>query len=174
MIFDVELLPTHGGSLRIHAGHVEDESKTVSDRVDQLRATELDAGITDLRYYAGFQQKVDKVKRKLVGFLVHAKSSDQKVVGYGAPGKANTLLNYCGIRSDLLDYTVDRNPYKQGMFLPGTHIPIRPVEAIREDKPDFLLILPWNLKNEIMEQMSFVRDWGCRFVVPIPKTAILP
>jgi SAM-dependent methyltransferase len=173
-IFDVERLPTHGGSLRIYARHAGSGTAAVSDRVLRLREKESEAGIDEVGYYSGFQEKVDTVRRKLVDFLVHAKSAGKKVAGYGAPGKANTLLNYCGVRPDLLSYTVDRNPHKHGMFLPGTHIPVKPVETIREDRPDFLLILPWNLKDEIVQQMSFVRDWGCSFVVPIPKTVILP
>jgi len=173
-IFDVEELPTHGGSLRIYARHMKDSSKPISPRVTELRERELDAGFTDLERYFTFAENVKETKRKLLEFLIKAKRAGKSIVGYGAPGKGNTLLNYCGIRSDFLDYTVDRNPYKQGKFLPGTHIPIFHPDKIKETKPDYLLILPWNLKDEIMKQMSYIRDWGGQFVVPIPEAKIYP
>ena len=171
-LFDVEELPTHGGSLRIFARHAEDTSKLVGPRVTGLRQREESAGYTRLETYSRFADQVKETKRKLLEFLIHAKRGGKKIAGYGAPGKGNTLLNYCAIRTDFLDYTVDRNPYKHGRFLPGTHVPIFPPERIRETKPDFLLILPWNLKDEIMKQNSFIREWGGKFVVPIPEVHV--
>jgi len=171
-LFDVEELPTHGGSLRIYARHAEDDSKPVEERVGQLRAREESAGSTRLEYYSRFAEKVKETKRKLLAFVIKAKQDGKHIAGYGAPGKGNTLLNYCAIRTDFLDYTVDRNPHKQGKFLPGTHIPILPPQRIRETRPDYLLILPWNLKDEIMQQNAYIRDWGGRFVVPIPEVQV--
>src|SRR4029079_9651493 len=141
-IYDVEELATHGGSIRIYAAHEEDASKSVTDRLLALRAREKDAGVDTLEYYASFESRVQETKRKLLSFLIEAKNTGKRVVGYGAPGKGNTLLNYCGIRTDFLDFLVDRNPYKHGRFAPGTHIPIHPVERVDEAKPDYLLILP--------------------------------
>jgi 2-polyprenyl-3-methyl-5-hydroxy-6-metoxy-1,4-benzoquinol methylase len=172
-IFDVEELPTHGGSLRIYARHSEDVSRPVSVRVEQLRLREVEGGFATLECYLDFKERVHETKRKLLEFLIFAKRAGKRVVAYGAPAKGNTLLNFCGIRSDFIEYTVDRNPYKQGRFLPGTHIPIHHPEKIKELRPDYLLILPWNLKDEIIEQMSFIRTWGARFVVPIPKTQVI-
>jgi hypothetical protein len=172
VLFDVEELPTHGGSLRIFARHAADESKPVTRRVQELAAREACAGVLSPRYYESFAEQVRETKRKLLEFLIAAKRADKQVVGYGAPGKGNTLLNYCGIRTDFLDYTVDRNEYKHGRFLPGTHIPIYPPSRIAETKPDYLLILPWNLKDEIMVQMSDIRHWGGQFVVPIPEVQV--
>lgn len=171
-LFDVEELPTHGGSLRIYARHTEDESKPVTARARELRQREVEAGFTDVRCYANFAEQVKQTKWKLLSFLIEARNAGKSVAGYGAPGKGNTLLNYCGIRTDFLDYTVDRNPYKQGKFLPGTHIPIFPPERIRETKPDYVLILPWNFKDEIMEQMAYIREWGGKFLVPIPAVGV--
>lgn len=171
-LFDVEELPTHGGSLRIYARHTEDTSKPVGERVLELRAREEQAGIMNLAYYAGFDEQVKETKRKLLEFLISAKRAGKKIVGYGAPGKGNTLLNYCGIRTDFIDFTVDRNPYKQGKFLPGTHIPIYAPDKVREARPDYLFILPWNFKEEIMAQNAFIREWGGKFVVPIPEVRI--
>jgi SAM-dependent methyltransferase len=173
-LFDVEELPTHGGSLRVYARHAEDESKPVSDRALELRQREEQAGFTTLECYTNFAEQVRETKRKLLDFLIQAKREGKEIAGYGAPGKGNTLLNYCGIRTDFLDYTVDRNPYKHSKFLPGTHIPIYPPSKIQETKPDYVLILPWNFKDEIIEQMSFIRDWGGQFVVPIPEVKIYP
>ena len=173
-LFDVEELPTHGGSLRIYARHVEDLSRPVSDRAIKLRAREESAGFDRLDRYAAFTEQVHETKRRLLEFLIGAKRKGKRIVGYGAPGKGNTLLNYCGIRTDFLDYTVDRNPYKHGKFLPGTHIPIHPPERIRETRPDYVLILPWNLKDEIMEQVSYIRSWGGQFLVPIPDVKVYP
>lgn len=171
-LFDVEELPTHGGSLRIYARHQEDDSQPISDRAIELRKREEEAGFTQMQCYANFAEQVKETKRKLLDFLIQAKREGKTVVGYGAPGKGNTLLNYCGIRTDFLDYTVDRNPYKQGKFLPGTHIPIYHPDKIQATKPDYVLILPWNFKDEIMAQMSFIRDWGGKFVVPIPEVRV--
>ncbi|WP_375473850.1 methyltransferase domain-containing protein [uncultured Nostoc sp.] len=171
-IFDVEELTTHGGSLRIYARHNEDYSKPISDQVSELKNREEAAGFTQLEYYFSFGEQVKETKRNLLDFLIEIKREGKSIVGYGAPGKGNTLLNYCGIRTDFLDYTVDRNPYKQGQFLPGTHIPIFHPDKIAETKPDYILILPWNLKNEIMTQIAYIRDWGGQFVVPIPEVNV--
>jgi SAM-dependent methyltransferase len=171
-LFDVEELPTHGGSLRIYAGHDEDSTKPVGKRVSELRAREEAGGFTRLEHYFSFAESVKETKRRLLEFLIVAKRAGKRIVGYGAPGKGNTLLNYCGIRSDFLDYTVDRNPFKHGKFLPGTHIPIFPPDEIQKTKPDYLLILPWNLKNEIVKQTAYIREWGGQFVVPIPRVEV--
>ena len=172
--FDVEEIPTHGGSLRFYARHAEDASHPVGERVRELLAREASAGFKKLDCYAAFDEQVKETKRKLLAFLIKARREGKSIAGYGAPGKGNTLLNYCGIRTDFLDYTVDRNPYKQGKFLPGTHIPIFAPDRIQETKPDYLLILPWNLKTEIMEQMAFIREWGGKFLVPIPEAKVFP
>jgi SAM-dependent methyltransferase len=174
ILFDVEELPTHGGSLRIYARHAEDGSWPVSDRAKALGAREDAAGFNRLERYASFTEQVHETKRRLLEFLIAARRQGKRIAGYGAPGKGNTLLNYCGIRTDFLDYTVDRNPYKHGKFLPGTHIPIHPPEKIREMRPDYVLILPWNLKDEIMEQLAEIRRWGGQFVVPIPDVKVYP
>jgi 2-polyprenyl-3-methyl-5-hydroxy-6-metoxy-1,4-benzoquinol methylase len=171
-LFDVEELPTHGGSLRIYARHAEDASRPVAPAVTELLAREEAFGIPRMETYADFAEKVKETKRQLLEFLISAKRRGKTVVGYGAPGKGNTLLNYCGIRTDFLEYTVDRNPYKQGKFLPGTHIPIYHPDRIRESRPDYLLILPWNFKEEIVQQMADIRTWGGQFVVPIPEVTI--
>ncbi len=168
-LFDVEELPTHGGSLRIYAAHHGSRRAAETPRVSAMRKLEEDAGFSRIETYSRFSERVDRVKRDLLKFLIAAREGGKTVAGYGAPGKGNTLLNYCGIRTDLLDYTVDRNPHKHGRFLPGTHIPIFPPERIRETRPDYIFILPWNLKDEIMSQLSYVREWGGRFLVPIPE-----
>lgn len=173
VIFDVETLSTHGGSLRIYARHRGDETKPISRRVYDLRAEELAARLTQLDYYRSFGSRAKETKAKLLECLMGIKEAGKSIVGYGAPGKGNTLLNYCGIRLDILDYTVDRNPYKQGKYTPGMRIPICPVERIRETRPEYLLILPWNVKNEIMEQMNYIREWGGAFIVPIPEVTIV-
>ena len=173
MIFDVEELPTHGGSLRIFAQHSGRGRHPVSNRVDGLRIREKDAGFARLDGYRAFEGRAMQTKQKLVEFLINAKKAGKRVVGYGAPAKGNTLLNYCGVTTDLVEYTVDRSPHKQGRFLPGTHIPIHEPERINVTKPDYILILPWNLKDEIIEQLSFARDWGAQFVVPIPEPQIV-
>lgn len=167
--FDVEELPTHGGSLRVFACHKEDEAKSTSERVTALRAREASWGVTRLEPYQAFRTRVEETKHQILGLLIEARRRGKSIVGYGAPGKGNTLLNYCGIRTDLLEYTVDRNPYKQGKYTPGTRIPIFPPDRIRETRPNVVLILPWNLKDEIMAQNAFIREWGGQFVVPIPK-----
>ncbi len=172
VVVDVEELASHGGSLRVFLRHTA-AAADPSSAVATLRAREVAAGCTDPARLAGFGAEVEATKRALLRFLVDARDGGARVVGYGAPGKGNTLLNYCGIRTDFLDYLVDRNPYKHGRFTPGTHIPIHPVERIDETRPDYLLILPWNLKDEIVRQMRHVADWGCRFVVPIPRLAVL-
>ena len=172
-IFDVEELPTHGGSLRIYGRHAENAALAVTGRVRELRQREIDEGFLTLDRYRGFDEQVRATKRKLLSFLIDAKQRGKKVIGYGAPGKGNTLLNYCGIRTDFLDFTVDANPYKQGKFTPGTRIPIRAPEALREARPDYVLILPWNLKDEISVQAAYIRDWGGKFVVPIPEVRVL-
>jgi SAM-dependent methyltransferase len=174
VLFDVEELSTHGGSLRIYARHAEDVSKPIGERAQDLCRREEQAGITWLAYYAGFGEQVKETKRKLLEFLIQAKRARKTIAGYGAPGKGNTLLNYCGIRADFLDYTVDRNPYKQGKFLPGTHIPIFAPEKLRATRPDYVLILPWNFKEEIMAQNAFIREWGGQFIVPIPEVRVIP
>jgi len=172
VVFDVQELKTHGGSLRIYARHLEDSSKPIGQRVSELRAEEEAAGLRRLDYYSAFEASVQETKRRLLAFLIEAKRQGRTIVGYGAPGKGNTLLNYCGIRTDFLEYTVDRSPYKQGKFLPGTHIPIFAPDNIRATRPDYLLILPWNLKDEIMDQMAYIRDWGGQFIVPIPEPRV--
>jgi len=172
-IFDVEELPTHGGSLRIYACHVNDEVHPPLPAVAALRAIELVFGMTNLSTYASFAEQVRETKRKLLEFLISCKRQGKTVVGYGAPGKGNTLLNYCGIRTDFIDFTVDRNPHKQGEFLPGTHIPIYAPKEIINSKPDYVLILPWNLKDEIISQNLQVYDWGGKFIVPIPEVTVL-
>jgi SAM-dependent methyltransferase len=173
-LFDAERLPIHGGSLRIYATHAENASMAVAPRLHDLEALEARAGLQTLDAYREFADEVRKVKRDLLRFLIDAREGGKIVVGYGAPAKGNTLLNYCGVRSDLLAYTVDRNPHKQGRFLPGTHVAVHAPEHIRRTRPDYVLILPWNLRDEVMYQMSFIREWGGRFVVPIPETTVLP
>lgn len=171
-VFDVEEIPTHGGSLRIYARHTENDSLPVSDRVKGLKQREEQARLNRLETYTSWQQYVHTAKRNFLAFLLEATRAGKKVVGYGAPAKGNTFLNYCGVRSDLIEYTVDRSPHKQGRLLPGTHIPIYDPSKIRESKPDYVLILPWNLKDEISEQMSDIRAWGGKFVVAIPSVTV--
>jgi SAM-dependent methyltransferase len=167
-VFDVEELPTHGGSIRIHARHAASAPARTA-RAERLLQAERAGGYDRLEGYLGFEERVRAIKRDLLTFLMDARREGRSVAGYGAPGKGNTLLNYCGIRTDLLEYTVDRNPYKHGLFLPGTHIPIHAPERIRETKPNDILILPWNLREEIAGQLAYVREWGGRLVVPIPR-----
>ena len=171
-LFDVEELSTHGGSLRIYACHDQDISKPVSARAEALKAREGAEGFGQLNHYLSFGPQVEETKRKLLAFLISAKDRKKHVVGYGAPAKGNTLLNYCGVRTDLLDYTVDRSPHKQGHYLPGVHLPIYAPERIRETRPAYVLILPWNLREEVMQQMAFIREWGGSFVVPIPEVKV--
>lgn len=172
-LFDVEELPTHGGSLRIYACHDDDSSHSEAVAMHDLLEREMSYGLHDIATYSRFQENVKETKRRILEFLIDAKRRGKRIAGYGAPGKGNTLLNYCGIRTDFLDFTVDRNPLKQGKFTPGTHIPILPPDAIREARPDYVLILPWNLKDEIVASLPEVRSWGGRFVVPIPRLTVL-
>jgi SAM-dependent methyltransferase len=174
VLFNVEELPTHGGSLRIHARHRADETRRVGPAVEALRRREQGYGVTRLETYTRFSERAKATKRRLLDFLIRAKEEGHSVVGYGAAAKGNTLLNYCGIGLDFLDYVVDRSPHKQGLYLPGTHIPIHAPERIEQTRPDYVLILPWNLAEEIMEQMAGIRAWGGRFVVPIPEVRVLP
>jgi len=171
-LFDVEELPTHGGSLRIYAKHNKDTSHPVWSAVIELEQEETRHGMFEMEYYQSFQQKVDRVKNSLVSFLIEKKREGKKVVAYGAAAKGNTLLNYCGIKKDLLPFVVDASPHKQGKFLPGVHIPVTSEEQIHKHKPDFVLILPWNLKQEISEQLEYIRNWGGQFVVSIPEVHI--
>ena len=172
-LFDVEELPTHGGSLRIFGRHAEDAARTITPAVEALLSRERAAGLDNIDTYRAFEEQVKETKRLLLDFLINAKRSGKSVVGYGAPAKGNTLLNYCGVRSDFIDYTVDLSPHKLGHYLPGVHIPIHGPERIRATRPDYVLILPWNLKDEVMKQMADVRDWGGKFVVPIPRVKVL-
>ncbi|KNY13575.1 MULTISPECIES: class I SAM-dependent methyltransferase [unclassified Shinella] len=171
-VFDVEELPTHGGSLRIYLGHAGAHS-VISPRVADLLGQERRAGLHTVEAYTSFAARARKAKRNLLYFLIGVKERGGRICGYGAPGKGNTLLNYCGIGTDFLDFTVDRNPYKHGRFTPGMHIPILPVEAIDQHRPDYILILPWNLKDEIVAQMRHVGDWGAKFIIPIPDVSII-
>jgi len=171
-LFDVEELPTHGGSLRIYGRHTDYDTLPVTERAREMHEREVDAGFTNMERYSAFGEQVKETKRKILEFLIAIKRDGKSIAGYGAPGKGNTLLNYCGIRTDFLDYTVDRNPYKHGKFLPGTHIPIFSPEMIRKTKPDYVFILPWNFKDEIMTQMSAIREWGGKFVIPIPEVQV--
>jgi SAM-dependent methyltransferase len=173
VLFDVEELSTHGGSLRTYFRHRSDVAKPIAPGVAAMLAAEIRAGFDRLPRYLSFGPEVQRAKRRLLTFLIQAKEEGGQVVGYGAPGKGNTLLNYCGIRTDLLEYTVDRNPYKHGRFLPGTHIPIFEPSKIGETKPDYVLILPWNLRDEILQQLAYARAWGARFVVPIPEVEVI-
>ncbi|MEM9163325.1 MAG: methyltransferase C-terminal domain-containing protein, partial [Cyanobacteria bacterium P01_F01_bin.4] len=169
-LFDVEELPTHGGSLRIYGCHRD--QRAVTEAVQILKQKEIAAGLDRLDTYLNFAEQVKETKRKLLNFLIEAKAVGKTIVGYGAPAKGNTLLNYCGVRTDFIDYTVDRSPYKQGLYLPGTHIPIYAPDKIQQTQPDYVLILPWNLKDEIMAQMAGIREWGGKFVAPIPEVQV--
>ena len=172
-MFDVEQIPTHGGSLRIFATHAEASGLPEQQRVAQLRHEEMTAGLADMKAYRDFAEQVKRTKRLLLEFLIEAKWSGKTVAGYGAPAKGNTLLNYCGIRSDFLDYTVDLSPHKQGKYLPGVHIPVFHPDKVRETRPDYLLVLPWNLRDEIIGQMAHIREWGGKFVLPIPEVRVV-
>lgn len=173
-LIDVEELPTHGGSLRVYMAHEEDTSHQASPRVAALLAREEAAGFREMDVYADFAQRVRQTKRDILGFLIQAKNAGKRVCGYGAPGKGNTLLNTCGIGPDYIDFTVDRNPYKQGHYTPGTHIPIKPVEALDEAKPDYIFVLPWNLRDEISAQLAYTAAWGAKLVFPIPHVDVRP
>ncbi|WCJ64219.1 class I SAM-dependent methyltransferase [Agrobacterium tumefaciens] len=171
-VFDVEEIPTHGGSLRVFFSH-EDSRVPREARVDSLLARELNAGLDKIETYTAFSEAVRQTKRNLLSFLIRLKEMRKSICAYGAPGKGNTLLNYCGIGTDFIDFAVDRNPYKHGRLTPGMHIPIRPVSEIPRMKPDYVLILPWNLKNEIVAQMNDIKNWGGKFIVPIPDISII-
>jgi SAM-dependent methyltransferase len=171
-LFDVEELPTHGGSLRIYGRHVDDASKPVSTNVEALRERERASGYATPALYEGFAEQVVAVKREVLSFLIDTKRAGKSIVGYGAPAKGNTLLNYCGVRTDMIDYTVDASPHKQGHYLPGTRIPIYAPERIAQTRPDYVVILPWNLKTEIMQQMAPIRSWGGKFVTFIPTVTV--
>ena len=172
-VFDVDEIPTHGGSLRIYAKHEADNSKPVTERVGQLIRKEEDKGMDKLAYYDHFQQKAFKVKLALIEFLIEQKKAGKKVAAYGAAAKGNTLLNYCGIKNDMIEFVVDASPHKQNKFLPASHIPVVEEEQLKQGKPDYIIILPWNLKEEIIGQLSYVRDWGAKFVIPIPELQVI-
>ncbi len=172
-IFDVDEIPTHGGSLRVYAKHKEDNTKEISSKVQQLYDLEISKKMNSLDFYKGFQEKANIIKNNLLQFLVEKKLKGKRVIAYGAAAKGNTLLNYCGIKKDLIEYVVDLSPHKQGKFLPGSHIPILNEEKIKETRPDFIIILPWNIKEEIMNQLNYISNWGGKFVIPIPKVRII-
>ncbi|HYM45163.1 MAG TPA: class I SAM-dependent methyltransferase [Solirubrobacteraceae bacterium] len=172
-LFDVEELPTHGGSLRVYGCHADDAFKPESEAARELRGRERAAGYERVDTYLDFGRRVEQDKRQILGFLIDLKEQGMRIAGYGAPAKGNTLLNYCGVRGDFIDYTCDLNPHKQGYCLPGSHIPIRSPEVLREDRPDVVLILPWNLMDEIMEQLGFIREWGGRFAARTPELKLL-
>ncbi len=172
-LFDVEELPSHGGSIRIFVKHTENKAIPISASIKKMLDLEIEMGIMSLDYYEKFKEEVKETKRKLLELMISLKRKKKSIIGYGAPGKGNTLLNYCGIRTDMIDYTVDKNPFKQNNFLPGTLIPIFNPDKILETKPDYILILPWNLKKEIISQLSYVKDWGCKFIIPIPEIEIV-
>jgi hypothetical protein len=171
-VFDVEELSTHGGSLRVYACRTDAKTHRFDSKVSELISAEEKAGLASMKGYESFAEQVKQTKLALVEFLLSCARQGKTVVGYGAPGKSATLLHYCGIGKDLIEYTVDRSPHKQGRYLPGTHIPIYHPDRISETKPDYVIILPWNLKDEIMEQLQYIRDWGGKFVVPIPKVSV--
>lgn len=172
-IFDVDEIRPQGGSLRIYARHADDHSRPVSERVEELRAREIDGGVNSLARYSAFTEQVHRTKRDLLRFLFDAKENNKTVVAYGAPAKGNTLLNFCGIKTDLIDYTVDVSPHKQNRLLPGTRIPIHSPDKINETRPDYVLILPWNIKDEIISQMADVKTWGGQFIVPLPSVEVV-
>lgn len=172
-LFDVEELSTHGGSLRIYATHAENTRQPIAENAKVILDKELDFGINKIEYYSGFTQKAFKAKIKLLEFLIEQKKQNKKVVAYGAAAKGNTLLNYCGVKNDLIDFVVDANPHKQNKFLPASHIPVVSEDEISKLKPEFVIILPWNLKSEITSQLSYIRDWGGKFVIPIPELEII-
>ena len=172
-IFDVDEIPTHGGSIRIYAKHKEDNNKKISSNVSALLNKEKSKGMTELSYYSNFAEKAESVKLDLLEFLIKQKKENKKVAAYGAAAKGNTLLNYCGVKNDLIHYVVDANPHKQNKYLPASHIPVMNEAFLKNDKPDFILILPWNLKEEIIEQLSYAKEWGAKFVIPIPELQII-
>jgi len=172
-IFDVQEIPTHGGSLRIFAKHAENETHELNENVANLLEKEKQFGLTDIKYYLDFQPKVEKVKLDLLAFLIEQKRAGKRVAAYGAAAKGNTLLNFCGVKKDLIDFVVDASPHKQGMFMPASHIPIVDESFIRNEKPDFVIILPWNIKEEIFEQLKYIRDWDGKFAVAVPSLEIV-
>jgi len=172
-LFDVEELPTHGGSLRIYATHGENNRQSVLGNVQTLLEKELDFGINKIEYYSGFTQKAFSAKIQLLDFLIEQKKQNKKVIAYGAAAKGNTLLNYCGVKSDLIDFVVDANPHKQNKFLPASHIPVLNEIEIKKVKPEFVIILPWNLKSEITNQLNYIKEWDGKFVIPIPELEII-
>lgn len=172
-MFDVEELSTHGGSLRIYACHEEDISKKIGENVEALQKKEASKGITDLDYYSGFTEKALQVKINLLDFLIRQKRENKKVAAYGAAAKGNTLLNYCGVKNDLIEYVVDANPNKQNKFLPASHIPVFDEKFLKDHKPDYVIIFPWNLQKEVINQLDYIRSWGGKFVIPIPELKII-
>jgi hypothetical protein len=172
-IYDVEELTTHGGSLRIYAKHADNSLLKTSAAVKKVLDDEIDFKLDQVGTYAMFSEKVRRVKYNILDLLIKIKNSNKEIAGYGAPAKGNTLLNYCGIRSDFISYTVDRNPYKQGKYLPGTHIPVFSPEKIKDTKPDYILILPWNIKDEVISQLAYIRDWGGKFIIPVPEIEVI-
>lgn len=172
-LFDVDIIPTHGGSLRIYVRHTENTDLPVADIVGEIREKEIAGGMTNLETYQQFAKRVEDTKFNLLEFLIDARRSDKKVCAYGAPGKGNTMLNYCGIREDLIEYTVDRNPFKQNSFLVGSRIPVYPTEMIAQTKPDYVVVLPWNLKSELVEQLGYIREWGGKLVFAIPELEVV-
>lgn len=173
VIFDVDQLSTHGGSLRLYVRHADDPSKPITTRVASLLEEERVARLDRLETYTGFAGRIEETKRSLLTLLIDLKRCGKRIVGYGAPAKGNTLLNYCGIRTDFIDFTVDRNPRKQNRYLPGTHIPVLHPDSIRRTRPDYVLILPWNLREEVMDLLGYIREWGGRFVIPIPTAEVV-
>jgi len=171
-IFDVDELSIHGGSLRIYVKHAKNTKNKVDKKVNNLIKKEIEAGLDLASNYESFSKRVTESKLKIWNFFISAKQNNKKIIGYGAPAKANTMLNFCGIGKEIIEYTVDISPHKQGLFLPGTHIPIKKPESIKETKPDYVVILSWNLKDEIIQQMNYIRDWGGKFVVLHPKIEI--
>ena len=172
-LFDVEEIPTHGGSLRIYAKHIENQALSIQPSVTILLNKELLAGVNNPEYYQNFNSRSLELKMDFIQFLISAKKDGHRVAGYGAAAKGNTLLNYCGIKNDLIEFVVDANPFKQGKFLPGSHVPVVQEHHLKDTKPEYVIIFPWNLKNEIVEQLSYIREWGGKFVVPIPKLEII-
>ncbi len=168
-LFDVEEIPTHGGSLRIYAKHQEDDSKPVSKAVKDLLEREKQKGMNKTEYYSEFQKKADKIKHDFLNFLIEQKKKGKKIAAYGAAAKGNTFLNYCGIKKDLIDFVVDRSPFKQGKYLPGSHMPVVKEEVLKQEKPDYIVILPWNLKGEIIRQLDYVKGWDCKFIIAVPN-----
>lgn len=172
-VFDVERLNTHGGSLRVYAKHAENSFQEIQESVEEVITLEKHKGVNSLEYYRNFESKVQKIKYDLLTFLLNLKNSGKSIIAYGAAAKGNTLLNYCGIKKDLIEFVVDKNPSKQGKYLPGSHIPIYDESIIEEFKPDFILILPWNLQSEILDQLKYVKNWDCKFIIPIPELKII-